>query len=228
MVADTRRRGLHGYTHEYVSGLSEEQERDVLEKSIKVIEGFTGKYPRGWTAPAWSTSPRTVEILEQNGLIYDHSFMHHDSQPYYLPYNPHNVETDLTLKAEKWMLPMHELRPSSIVEIPANWHLDDWPPCSIGQGAGQGFVDLDVVFKMWTAQFQFYYREYDTFIFPISIHPQVSGKAQVQLMLERVIEFINSHEGVEWVPLETMAAQFKSGELDGFNVKGGVNPDSIV
>jgi hypothetical protein len=41
-----------------------------------------------------------------------------------------------------------------------------------------GFVDPHVVEKMWREQFDFYYREYDTFVFPISIHPQVSGKVR--------------------------------------------------
>ncbi|KAK9414278.1 putative NodB-like protein [Seiridium unicorne] len=216
--------GLHGYTHEHVSALSEEQERAVLVKSIDVITKFTGKHPRGWTAPAWTTSPKTVQLLEEHGLIYDHSFMHHDCQPYYLPYNPSYIETNHSLEADEWMQPMSQLELSKVVEIPANWHLDDWPPLNIGQGVGNGLIDPDVVFKLWTAQFDFYYREYDNFIFPISIHPQVSGKAQVQLLLEKVIAHINSHEGVQWVPFEEMVGQFKDGEIRGHEVHGGAKP----
>ena len=207
-------RGLHGYTHEYVSELSEQQERDVLLKCISALTTFTGKKPCGWTAPAWTTSEKTVQILEENGILYDHSFMHHDCQPYYLPYSPSWTEMDLTKKAEEWMKPMAEIRPSSIVELPANWHLDDWPPMNVG--ATSGFTEPEAVFRLWKAQFDFYYREYDSFIFPISIHPQVSGKAQVQLMHEKLIEHINSHEGVEWVTMEEMARQFKDGKIEGF------------
>lgn len=149
--------------------------------------------------------------------------MHHDCQPYYLPYPPANVETDHSLEAEQWMKPMPRLRRSGIVEIPANWHLDDWPPLQFGQGLGSGFVDPDVVLKLWKAQFDYYYREYDTFVFPITIHPQVSGKAHVQLMQEKLIEHINSHEGVEWVPLEEMAKRFKEKALAGATVDGGAD-----
>ena len=39
--------GLHGYCHEVVSALSEEQERAVLQKSIEVYKQFTGKHPKG-------------------------------------------------------------------------------------------------------------------------------------------------------------------------------------
>lgn len=81
---------------------------------------------------------------------------------------------------------MTAIKPSKVVEIPASWHLDDWPPLQpmIGRPA-HGFVDPHVVERLWREQFDFGYREYDTFIFPISIHPQVSGKPQVILMHER-------------------------------------------
>lgn len=213
---------MHGYTHEFVSELSEEQERAVLAKSIEVITKLSGKRPRGWTAPAWTTSPNTVRILEENNIVYDHSFMHHDCQPYYLPHNPDCTETDVSKPAQDWMKPMSRLQISRLVEIPANWHLDDWPPLNVGQ-VGHGFIDPDVVLRMWKSQFDFYYREYETFIFPISIHPQVSGKAHVQLMQEKLIEYINTHDGVEWVTLEEMARQFKGGEIDGCSISGGAD-----
>jgi hypothetical protein len=55
--------------------------------------------------------------------------MHHDSQPYFAPDASHEwVETDITEEANTWMKPMTKIRASKIVEIPANWHLDDWPP----------------------------------------------------------------------------------------------------
>ena len=152
--------------------------------------------------------------------MYDHSFMHHDCQPYYLPYSPTNYETNHSLKAEEWMKPMSRVKNSSLVEIPSNWHLDDWPPLQVGQG-GAGFTDPDVVLKFWKAQFDYFYREYDSFIFPMSIHPQVSGKPHVQLMQEKLIGHINSHEGVEWVPLEEMAKRFKEGTIEGWTVKAG-------
>jgi hypothetical protein len=40
---------------------------------------------------------------------------------------------------------------------------------------------------LWLEQFDFAYEEYDSFIFPMSIHPQVSGKPQVIKMHERYV-----------------------------------------
>lgn len=55
-------RGLHGYTHEAMSLLTTQQERDVLQKSIEVLTKFTGKHPRGFTAPSWTPSRETVSL----------------------------------------------------------------------------------------------------------------------------------------------------------------------
>jgi hypothetical protein len=61
------------------------------------------------------------------------------------------------------------------------------------------------------SSFDFFYLEYDSFVFPISIHPQVNGKPRVILMHERLIEYINSNEGVEWYTFERMVKLFKEG-----------------
>lgn len=63
---------MHGYTHEFVSTLNEKQQRDVLEKSIQVLTDIVGKKPRGWTAPAWSTSKEIVRLLEEFGIVRSH------------------------------------------------------------------------------------------------------------------------------------------------------------
>lgn len=162
--------------------------------------------------------------MEAAGVLYDHSFMHHDVQPYWCPDSSHTwTETNTSHPASSWMTPMSVLKRSKVVEIPANWHLDDWPPLQpmMGHPGTHGFVDTSVVEKLWKEQFEFAYREYDEFVFPISIHPQVSGKPQVVLMHERLIEWINGHEGVEWMTLEGMAGDFAEGRIQGAVVEGG-------
>ncbi len=65
-------------------------------------------------------------MLEDHGIEYDHSFMYHDCQMYYVPDLSQTtyVETNLADSADAWMQPMSPLKSSSIVEVPANWHLD--------------------------------------------------------------------------------------------------------
>ncbi|KAI5264308.1 glucose 1-dehydrogenase [Aureobasidium subglaciale] len=216
--------GLHGYTHEHISGLSASQQRDVLQKSIGVLTSFAGKRPQGYTAPAWDTSKELIPLLEEFGIVYDHSFMHHDLQPYFAPDSSHQwVETNLANEAATWMSPMTKLKPSKIIEIPANWHVDDWPPLQPmpGRAGTHGFVNTHELEKLWLEQFDFAYEEYDSFIFPMSIHPQVSGKPQVIKMHERIINYINKHEGVEWMPFADMAKEFLEGRIAGVEIEGG-------
>jgi hypothetical protein len=53
--------------------------------------------------------------------------MHHDCQLYYLSDQTETwVETDVSKDAAHWMKPLTKWGQSSIVEVPANWHLDDW------------------------------------------------------------------------------------------------------
>ena len=224
MLINTR--GLHGYSHEYVSGLSEQQERDVLEKSIKILTEFTRESPRGWTAPAWTTSTRTIHLLEEMGIEYDHSFMHHDCQLYRTPYSDYGTKPT-TYKApnghqnaaSQWMEGMPSPKLSSIVTVPANWHLDDWPPFSPGDGGSDGFVDPHMIERMWKEHFDFFYEEYDEFVFPLSIHPQVSGKPHVLKMHQRIIEYINGFEGVEWCTFGDMVSRYKEGSIGGFDIR---------
>jgi peptidoglycan/xylan/chitin deacetylase (PgdA/CDA1 family) len=43
--------GLHGYSHENPVDMTIEQQRDVLDKTYKMITEFAGKPPRGNVAP---------------------------------------------------------------------------------------------------------------------------------------------------------------------------------
>src|SRR5579872_4086614 len=74
--------GAHGYSHENPVAMNPRQEEDVLKRSIELIEKISGKRPRGYVAPWWETSPRTAELLLENGFTYDHSQGHHAMQPH--------------------------------------------------------------------------------------------------------------------------------------------------
>lgn len=98
-----------------------------MAKSIEVYKEFTGKHPKGWVAPAWETSPNTMQILEDYGIEYDHSMFHHDCQPYYVPNTGDSlVHTDYSKDPNTWMVPMKQQKPTKVVEIPGSWNIGDW------------------------------------------------------------------------------------------------------
>ena len=50
----------------------------------------------------------------------------------------------------------------------------------------------------------------DSAVFAITIHPDVSGRPQVLLMLERLIDYINKHPCVTWMNFQEIADDFRS------------------
>ncbi|KAI0025944.1 glucose 1-dehydrogenase [Xylariomycetidae sp. FL0641] len=217
--------GLHGYTHEHVGQLTEEQERKVMAKSIEVYRDFTGKHPKGWAAPYWDVSPRSMQVLQDFGIEYDHSLMHHDCQPYWATdVGEAVVHTDYSKDPDEWMVPMKQHKATKVVEIPANWDVDDWPPLNPAPGKPgfHGFVNPRDLQQVWEDQFDYLYKEHDTFVYCISIHPQVSGKSKTMPMHERFIEFLKKHEGVEFVPAAVACDEFKAGRISGATFEMGV------
>lgn len=73
--------GAHGYLHENPVAMTLKQEEDVLVRSIELIEGLTGKAPRGYVAPWWEMSESTAALLKKYDFSYDHSQGYRDFQP---------------------------------------------------------------------------------------------------------------------------------------------------
>ncbi|EKO4729347.1 polysaccharide deacetylase [Campylobacter coli] len=202
--------GAHGYSHENPIAMSAKQEEDVLLKSIELIEKISGKKPSGYVAPWWEFSNITNELLLKHGIKYDHSLMHNDFTPYYVRVGDKWTKIDYSKDAKEWMKPLVRGQETDLIEIPANWYLDDLPPMMFIKKSPNsfGFVSPRDIGQMWIDQFDWVYREMDYAIFPMAIHPDVSARPQVLLMHERIIEHINKHEGVKWVNLNDMADDF--------------------
>jgi len=43
------------------------------------------------------------------------------------------------------------------------------------------------------------------------------------LTMRSLIEYINSHEGVEWMPMVDIAKEFKEGRIAGVEIEGGAD-----
>ncbi len=202
--------GIHGYSHENPIAMTREQEETVLLRCIDLVESVSGSRPTGYVAPWWEFSAVTNELLLANGIKYDHSLMHRDFEPYYVRVGDRWTKIDYSQPAESWMKPLERGEETDLIEIPASWYLDDLPPMMFIKAApnSHGFVNPRQLEEMWRDQFDWVYREMDYAVFPITIHPDVAGRPQVLLMLERLIEHINGHEGVRWVTFDEIANDF--------------------
>lgn len=203
--------GAHGYSHENPIAMTPKQEEDVLLRSIELIEILSGKRPTGYVAPWWEFSNVTNELLLKHGFKYDHSLMHNDFHPYHVRVGDRWTKIDYSKEAKEWMKPLERGQETKLVEIPANWYLDDLPPMMFIKKSPNsfGFINPRDIEQLWKDQFDWVYREFDYAIFPMTIHPDVSGRPQVLLMHERLIEYINNHEGVRWVTFNEIADDFR-------------------
>jgi peptidoglycan/xylan/chitin deacetylase (PgdA/CDA1 family) len=94
---------LHGYLHERPNEQSAEDELYWLQRAIGSFERHTGARPRGWRAPSFAFSKHSLGYLVAEGFTYDSSLMG-DDMPYLLRH-----------------------RTGSLIELPTDWMLDDWP-----------------------------------------------------------------------------------------------------
>ena len=203
--------GVHGYSHENPIAMSRQQESEVLDHCIDLIQNRSGKRPTGYVAPWWEFSTVTNELLLERGIKYDHSLMHRDFEPYYVRVGDSWTPIDYDAEsAHEWMKPLERGNETDLVEIPANWYLDDLPPMMFIKNSpnSHGFVNPRDIEQMWRDQFDWVYREMDYAAFTMTIHPDVSGRPQVLMALERLIEHINGHDGVDWVTFDEIADDF--------------------
>ncbi|MGD9867127.1 MAG: polysaccharide deacetylase, partial [Hyphomicrobiales bacterium] len=138
------------------------------------------------------------------------SLMHNDFTPYYVRTGDSWTKIDYTKSAGEWMKPLVRGKTTRLIEIPASWYLDDLPPMMFMKAApnSHGFVNPRQLEEIWRDQFDWVYRECDYAVFTMTIHPDVSGRPQVLLMLERLHEYIKGHAGVRFMTFEEIADDF--------------------
>ncbi len=156
-------------------------------------------------------SEYTAQLLLDNGFSYDNSQSYHDFLPFYARVGDTWTNVDYSKEASEWMKPLVRGHEVDLVEIAANWYVDDLPPMMYIKGYpnSHGFVAPQVIEQLWKDQFDWIYREMDYAVFPFTIHPDVSGRPQVLMMLERVFDHIDRHPGVQWCTFAEVADDFR-------------------
>ncbi len=78
--------GIHGYYHENVTDQDPKTFSKDIQRSIEVVSSITGKQVRGYRAPTYTITPRTVwalDILREQGIEYDSSLYPIKGHPSY-------------------------------------------------------------------------------------------------------------------------------------------------
>lgn len=174
--------GAHGYLHEPVSKLNPIEEEIALVKTCAILESLIGRKPVGYRAPLWEVNPGSATLLARHGLQYDSSLMD-DDKPYILP-------TDA----------------GDLVEVPVHWTNDDWEQFAFlyDPPMGSGVIETcEKAFQLWKDEFDGMYHYGSAFV--LTMHPELIGRPARVMMLERLIDYMRSHEGVWLTTCEEIA-----------------------
>ncbi len=203
--------GMHGYSHENPIAMTPEQEEAVMDRCIDLIERLSGRRPTGYVAPWWEFSNVTNELLLKKGIKYDHSLMNNDFHPFYVRVGDSWTPIDYSKHPNEWMRPLVRGQETDLIDIPGSWYLDDLPPMMFIKSApnSHGFVNPRDIEQLWCDQFDWVYREYDYAVYTMTIHPDVSGRPQVLMMLERMYEYLSGHPGVKFCTFDEIADDFR-------------------
>jgi peptidoglycan/xylan/chitin deacetylase (PgdA/CDA1 family) len=165
----------HGYLHEPMRGLTEQQEAAILDRGADVLESVTGSRPTGYRAPMWELNWHSPKLLHDRGFLYDSSLMDAD-HPY-----------ELAVAGG-----------GSLVEIPIQWALDDWEQyCYVPEFSGSGLIESPVkAIEMWRLEFEAIRAEGGCFV--LTNHPFLSGRPSRAQALDTLIEYVCSRDDV-WV-----------------------------
>ncbi|TBU23970.1 hypothetical protein BD311DRAFT_742056 [Dichomitus squalens] len=195
--------GMHDYLHERQSKLTVEQQKDVLDHAYDVITKFNNGIGVALHAGTQVETALGYSSRKESSTII-RTWLTSTSQAYYLRMGDDWTKIDYQAKAETWIKPLLRGTETGLVKIPTNW---------AAAGNPNGWVNTRDVEQLWKDTFTYLYRgvtfgvffplttEEESFIFPISIHPDVSGPSDSPTRpQERFIEWVNTHEDVQWGP----------------------------
>lgn len=194
--------GHHGYFHENPTLIDRDYEKYLMDLAFKSHEKVLGLRPVGYRSPYWDYSDNTLDLIEEAGFIYDSSLMARDL----VPYRPQRWQIN-------WESPNIAGKASHVLEIPVSWYLDDFPAFAY-TGGQEGMSDTDGVLRRWIDIFDYAYNHVENSAYVLTLHPQVIGRPHHMIMFERLIDHIQSHDGVWFASLEEIARAWEDDDED--------------
>lgn len=176
--------GVHGWIHERLPLLNDEQEEQrMLTQSIDTLTKMTGKRPVGYRAPSWKFSRWTLGQVKAAGFLYDSSLMASD--------DAYEILLDGA--------------PSGIVELPIERILDDFP--YFGSNADGSNPSISDVYEVFQSEFDVAYDEGGLYL--LTMHPHLIGHRSRAAMLERLVQYMKGKPGVWFATHEQIANHVK-------------------
>ena len=180
---------LHGWIHERNTALDPREERDLTARSADTLERLAGRRPVGIRTPSWDFSASTLPVLRELGLDYDSSLMA-DDEPYEL---------------------LEDGERTGLVEVPVDWIRDDAAYFMMDRFSTlRPYTPPQDVLAIWRAEFDQARREGG--LFQLTLHPHIIGHRSRIVLLQQLLEHINSHHDVWFGTHADVVAHVRSAE----------------
>ena len=192
--------GHHGWTHQAPAHLSREEERAGLIRGNDAITQLTGIPARGYRSPSWDLSAHTIDLLLEQGFTYDSSMMGHDCSPYFARTG------DQTPLEEPFVFG----EPTSLLEMPISWSLDDHPHFEMWMTPNAslpGLRNANGVLENWVDDFIYMTQTVDWGVLTYTCHPYVIGRGHRMMMLEKLINTL-AENGAVFTTMEAALGEF--------------------
>jgi peptidoglycan-N-acetylglucosamine deacetylase len=191
--------GHHGFVHEPLPQLPREEEREILLRGLDALDRVAGVRPLGYRAPSVDVSVNTVELLLEQGFVYDASFSGSDFEPYYLRRADEAPTDSAYVFGES----------TELVGIPFSWGLSDFQYFEFVPGYTSRQDTPSAVFEIWHAELEWAHANVPGGVFDLTMHPQAIGRGHRLVMVERLIEAARALDGVVFERLGDYAARWR-------------------
>jgi peptidoglycan/xylan/chitin deacetylase (PgdA/CDA1 family) len=169
----------HGWKHEDIAVLSKEEEKKRILETAAAIEEASRFRPVGHRTAGGELSENTLDILAENGFIYDSSLRGSD-----LPYTLEN----------------------GLVMVPSYYEMDDFHLFADYPGIAPYHARMmspETGYEIWTNAFDGYYLY--GLCYTTMFHPQIIGKPGNIMLLDRLLNYIERFPEVWFATAEEIA-----------------------
>jgi len=183
--------GLHGYFHEIVSHVSDQEFSAALEASIELFRRQVGVTPAGFRSPAWEMTAHMLAEVKARGM-YDSSLSGFD--------NPYTI--------------------ADVVEVPVQWALDDAVFFKFLGGGVDNWAPSPPrqVLEGWIDEWDMLHA--DAGLFMLTVHDWISGRGHRIRLLETLLERVCA-DPTAWIATVGEVAAHHAGSVnrDRFDVE---------
>ncbi len=190
----------HGWTHVPPNDMTRDQEAAGLVRANECIRQLTGQTARGYRSPSWDLSPHSVQLMLEQGFIYDSSMMGDD-------YTPYRVRQGDVVTLEQ---PLQFGQTTPLIEMPVSWSLDDYPHFEFlrtPQTILPGLMNARSVLDNWLGDFEYMRRRIEWGVLTYTFHPFVIGRGHRMLILEELLRRL-AEQGAHFMTMEAAAAEY--------------------